>query len=519
MRIVKLFWSIILVFSLGLVFATFPEIAKGQGKTIGASGSGDKDKKNTNTNTTGNKPKIIGATGAKTDTDTAPTKATPAIPPPPPPSLSRIVVVVPKMAIDAEVLVNGKVYKVDSEGATKYIDIKPGPANIVIKHPDFEPFKETVELEKGKGITKIADLVSKYGDIKLGGIPENAQIFIDDKEIPKESLVITKGEDSLPQVSIKHVLVGSRKLKITHPDYITRDESIEIKSGEELTDAKGLILATADLNLSSTPGAEVYIDGESKGKVLPNGTIVVNLIKPGEREIRIVKDGYEEKKILEKLAIGPKDLAVKLVPIPNSGEFFEPFNNGLKLWDAPSDWKVDEKSKLIVQGSSKLGFPKGGIFRDLDGGFALKMINGKGIAWALKVNNSAKNYYLFYLSGPKGKTPNVLRTYICQDGKFDVSNFARSVKVNTVTLSPDYFYRVRITVRGNKIETFITPNQGPEAGTEQPIDVFIDENNTFSYGNIAFSTVDGEEAMIDDVAVKPVETAEEKAAREQKASK
>ncbi|MFY9224907.1 MAG: hypothetical protein WAQ98_19700, partial [Blastocatellia bacterium] len=140
-------------------------------------------------------------------------------------------------------------------------------------------------------------------------------------------------------------------------------------------------------------------------------------------------------------------------------------------------------------------------------------------AWALRVNGKEQNYYLFHLSGPSGKTPNVIRTYVCKDGKLDLNNFARSTKVNTITLSPEYFYRIRISVRGNKIETFMTANQGPEAGTEIPIDVFIDESNTFTYGNIAFTTIDGEEVMIDDVGVKPVETAEEKAAKEQKASK
>lgn len=503
MRIIKLIWALLLVFSLSFNVAA-------QGKKIGASGVGTGDKSGSNS---GDKPKkVIGATGVIKGEDTTNANISKP-PPPPPPSLSRIVVIATGAA-EAEVLVNNKPYKSDKDGATKFIDIKPGTANLIVKHPDFEPFTESLTLEKGKAITKVVKLTSKYGDVKLGGIPEGSKIFIDGEEKATDSIK-RDGEE----ISLSRLPVGIRKLKITHPDYITRDEEIEIKPGEELTDAKGLVLATADLTLASTAGAEVYIDDEPKGKVLPDGTVVINAIKPGERKIRVVKDGYEEKMLMEKLAIGPKALEVKLTPIPNSGEFFDPFNEGLKFWNAPSEWVVDEKSKLIVKGQSKLGFPKGGIFRDLDGGFALKMLNGKGIAWALRVNNKDQNYYLFHLSGPNGKTPNVMRTYICQDGKLDLNNFARSTKVNTITLSPEYFYRIRISVRGNKIETFMTANQGPEAGTEIPIDVFVDENNTFTYGNIAFTTIDGEEVMIDDVGVKPVETAEEKAAKEQKASK
>lgn len=501
MRTLKLIWSLLLIFSLSFSVAA-------QGKKIGASGVGTGDKSGSNS---GDKPKkVIGATGVIKGEDTTTSVSKP--PPPPPPSLSRIVVITTGAA-NAEVLVNSKPYTSDKDGATKFIDIKPGTANLIVKHPDFEPFTESLTLEKGKAITKIVKLISKYGDVKLGGIPEGSKIFIDGEEKPIDSIK-REGEE----VSLHRIPVGVRKLKITHPDYITREEDLDIKPGEELTDAKGLILATADLTLASTAGAEVYIDDEPKGKVLPDGTVVINAIKPGERKIRVVKDGYEEKMLVEKLAIGPKALEVKLVPIPNTGEFSDYFNEGLKFWNAPSDWLI-EGAKLIIKGQSKLGIPKEGVFRDLDGVFSLKMLNGKGVAWALKVNGKSQNYYLFHLSGPKGKTPNLIRTYICKDGKYDLGNFARSTKVNTITLSPEYFYRVRVSVRGNKIETFMTASQGPEAGTEIPIDVFIDESNTFTYGNIGFTTIDGEEALIDDVGIKPIETAEEKAAKEQKASK
>jgi hypothetical protein len=501
---VKLLWTLLLIFSLGLPSLTFA-----QGTGLGVEKSGDKSKSSDKSkpSTTqsglgkeaGNKPKKEeGSSGLGKETVVV------KPPPPPPPALSRIVIYT--NAIDAEVLVNKKVFKAN-KGITPFIDLPPGHAKFEIKHPDFDPLALDLLLEKGKAKTEKIDLVSKYGDLKLGGIPEGAQIFIDDQELTASAK--RDGEE----LTLNRLPRGKRKLKITHPDYITREEDTEIKAGELIADAAGMVLATADLTVTSTPGAEIYVDAESKGKVLPAGKIVINGIKPGEREIKVVKDGYEEKKLIQKLAIGAADLTVKLIPVPNTGEFFEPFNNGLALWDAPTDWKVDEKSKLHVQGPSKLGLPKKGNFRDLDGQFTLKMLNGKGLAWALRVNGGGKNYYLFHLSGPKGKTPNMFRTYICQDGNLDLTKFAQSIKVNTVTLSPDYFYSLRIVARGNKIETFIKPNQGPEAGTEIPLDVFTDESNTFTYGNIAFTTIDGEEAMVDDVGIKPVETEEEKAGK------
>jgi hypothetical protein len=507
MRTIKLALSLILIFSLINLAEAIPT-KKGQRKKIGASGTGSAEKPSSNTGK--EKPKVIGATNVgKTEDTPAVTKNNiTQPPPPPPPALSRIALFT--NAPNSEIFINNskKPYKADEEGIVpQLIDLKPGTATIVAKHPDFDDLKLEIPLEKGKAKTEKLNLISKYGEIKLGGIVEGAQIFIDDVDVTASAK--REGEE----VTLSRVPRGLRKFKFTHPDYITREEEIEIKPSELVADATGLVLATADLTLSSTFGAEVYIDAESKGKIPASGKIVVNGIKPGAREIKVVKDGYEEKKVTQKLVIGAQDLAIKLVPIPNTGEFFEPFNNGLTLWNAPAEWKVDEKAKLHVQGASKLGYPKKGIFRDLDGQFTLKMLNGKGVAWALRVTGEGKNYYLFHLSGPKAKTPNVMRTYVCQDGNLDLTKFAQSIKVNTVTLNPDFFYSIRISARGNKIETFIRPNQGPEAGTEIPLDVFIDESNTFTYGNIAFTTVDGEEAMVDDVGIKPVETEEEKASK------
>ncbi|MFY9223583.1 MAG: hypothetical protein WAQ98_13005, partial [Blastocatellia bacterium] len=170
MRTIKLIWSLLLIFSLSFSVAA-------QGKKIGASGVGTGDKSGSSS---GDKPKkIIGATGVIKAEDTNISKP----PPPPPPSLSRIVVITTGAA-NAEVLVNNKKYASDKDGATKFIDIKPGTANLIINHPDFEPFKESINLEKGRAITKIVNLISKYGDIKLGGIPEGSAIFIDGEEKP-----------------------------------------------------------------------------------------------------------------------------------------------------------------------------------------------------------------------------------------------------------------------------------------------------------------------------------------------
>src|SRR5205823_1028187 len=110
----------------------------------------------------------------------------------------------------------------------------------------------------------------------------------------------------------------------------------------------------------------------------------------------------------------------------------------------------------------------------------------------------------------QGKFRGQLRTYICQEGKLDLNNFQNSASTDVVKLTKDDIYTISIKARGNKIETYIKPESGPDAGTEFPLDVFIDEKNQYFYGNIGFCSVDGEEMLIDDVGIKPIEKPEEK---------
>src|SRR6185369_5761840 len=133
--------------------------------------------------------------------------------------------------------------------------------------------------------------------------------------------------------------------------------------------------------------------------------------------------------------------------------------------EAPKEWKVENIKGgdwLIVQGSTKLGFPRDTTYRDFDAEFTFQMPNGKGIAWAVRVQGANYNdYYLFYLSGPNGKFRNQLRTYIVKNGQFDLSKPEPTPVDCLVKLTPDYIYTIRIEARGNKIDTAIKPETGP----------------------------------------------------------
>lgn len=493
MKYLNFLFAILLMFSL----TSLPLAKTQKGQKIGATDAGGSTGNDTK------KPKTkIGVTKTVVDDPGEEVKLPP--PPPPPPSLSRIAITT--NAAEATVQINGKTYKVNAEGAVPdVIDLKPGMATITVTHPDFLEKTVKVNLVKGKAINYPVKLDSRYGSLKLGGIPEEAKIFIDDKELDAKSI-----ERDDTGLSIKKILTGTRKLKIEHPDYITRDETIEVKSGEEIADATGLKLALAIVTIKTEPDASIYIDSvPQKIKVPADGKLLIPDIKPGKRNIRVAKQGFFDEKFDQELAIGPKTLDVKLNPIPNSAEFNDYFREGLSLWDVPADWKI-EKQSLKISGPAKLGFPKDGVYRDFDAQFSVKLINEKGIAWAVHIQDSGKSYYLFYLSGPKGMFPGKIRTYVVQDGKLDLNKFKVSSPTSIIKFTPTDIYTISLKVRGKSIETFIKPETGPDAGRSFPLAAFIDDDNLLTYGNVGFTTIDGEEAIIDDFNVRPIATVEEK---------
>lgn len=422
-------------------------------------------------------------------------------PPPPPPSVSRLFITtnVPM----ADVIVNSRLkYKTDQSGKVRQaIDLKGATkAVVVVRHPDYNEATQTFSLTPGKYVLESMSLVSKYGDLLLGGVPEDAVIYVDDQEMKN---YVRDGEQ---QVSLKKLPVGARKLKITHPDYIDWTGELEVKPGLPTPFSVPIERALAQLTVEAIQGAKIYLNGEEKGEVPAEKRLLITDIVPGSYEVLISKKGYIDQKKTEKLAVGANSMAVKLLPIPNSADFDEYFKSGLSKWVAPSEWKT-AKDGLIVSGQSSFGFPKGYNYRDFDALFSFRMNNGKGLAWAVRIQDEGKNYYLFYLTGPNhSRYPNQLRTYVVKDGKLDLESPVLADSASIIKFTNTDIYTIRIAARGNKIETFITPESGKLVGREFPIGAFIDEANNFTFGNLGFRTLESEEFYVKDLHARPVET-------------
>jgi hypothetical protein len=341
----------------------------------------------------------------------------------------------------------------------------------------------------------IAELVPEAGTIILGPVEADATILIDGQK--PASIKVKRAEN---QVEIDNIPAGLHTLRISHPTIADWERTkVPVKGGATSYITPKLELATGELTVLTAPGTSVYVDGEFIGSTTGDGKLNHTKLRLGSHEVKLVKDGYEEHKESHVFEYRkPIRVERALTPLPTSAEFSDDFAIlNPRIWSVPAGWKL-VAGRLQVANASVLGMPNGIRYRNFVMSFHLKLENGGGAAWAVRARD-AKNYYLFYLSGPEGLIPNRFVTYIIKDNRFDSMDFFRSDPL-VEPLVAGGEYQINITVNGDVITHTIT---SAATGKPENIGAFKDPGKTFSIGNIGFRTVGAERFAIDDLFVQP----------------
>lgn len=365
---------------------------------------------------------------------------------------------------------------------------------------EYVPVTERVKLTAKKTEIFRAPLVSvnasKYGLLKIGPLLEGARIYVDDQKQPWKNVTFDKTEGLM---LVDGLTPGKHKLRVDHPDYVIVEKVLDnVTAGSEYLWVFKPEFATVAMTVTTDPGTSIYIDGEFRGDTPENGTLEVPDVRLGKHEVKLVKDGYVEFKESRDFEYGtPVAVAHKLVPLPTSAEFSDDFDLNMSKWVVPAGWTA-KAGRLLIANCTELGVAKNITYRDFLMAFHLRLEDGRGAAWAVRAKDT-KDYYLFYLSGPKGLFPNRFNTYIVKDGKFDPQNPVQSVPVIT-NIGPKAEFQVEIKGTQDVIEHTITP---ADTGRAEPLGVFQDPDKTFLYGGIGFRNVGPEQFSVDELYVQP----------------
>ena len=369
--------------------------------------------------------------------------------------------------------------------------------NVVVSAgPDFEPYKQTVALKRGKTEIVRAALTSKYGVIKVFPAMTGVRMLVDGKPAAPDSLSVDKDNN----IVLQSLSPGEHEVTYDHPDYVIYKRKFTVSPGSEFAWRFIPALARSEITVVSDPNAKVYIDGAPVGETPADGILKIPDVRIGPHAVKLVKDDYEEFTAACVLEFGkPVRVEKKLVPLPTSAEFGDDFDvPSAARWTAPkSGWEF-KSGRLHLDNAPVIGFPKNIRYRDFTMHFHLKLTDAGGAAWAVRVKDP-NNYYLFYLSGPKGLFPKRFNVYIVRDNKLDLSQPDGSVFMLT-EIKAGGQYEIDIQAKGKTFEHEIKP---ADTGKSEVLGFFEDKDNLFPYGGVGFRTVAAEKFSIDDLFVRP----------------
>lgn len=172
----------------------------------------------------------------------------------------------------------------------------------------------------------------------------------------------------------------------------------------------------------------------------------------------------------------------------------------LQAWTHPPNWAVGD-GMLQLEEAPELGILTDKRFRDFTMSFQVKLSNGGGAAWALRAN--AENYYLFYLSGPKGVQPNKFVTYLSRGDKLDQVGTAFNL---IRPLVEGGIYTISIKAEKNNFFHHIRIDSVPDGqfeGEEYKLGEYSDPADTFPNGTIGFRTFASEKFSVADLFLYP----------------
>lgn len=408
---------------------------------------------------------------------------------------------------NAEVKINGQRLEKSQENDFR----KELPANreytvLIAASADFEPYKETFMLSSKQPKIIEEPLKSKFAALKIVTAQqaiEGAKVLIDGKE---QSVKYDKATNAL---MIERLTPGNHVVRFDHPDYVLAERQVKLTANTEYTWSFLPERPLVELAIQSDPETMVYVDNEPRGEITSDGKINFNDIKIGAHDVRLVKDGYEEYKQSHNFEFRkPVTIEHRLVP-KVSKDFNDLFDiSDTSRWTMPGSGFKVESGWLTVTNAPQLGYPTNFFYRNFTMQFQLKLNSDEGAAWAVRAKD-AKNYYLFYLSGPKGLFPNKFLTYIVRDNQFDPKKPIDVPVTVVVSAKKGDSYTVRIEATENIINHVIIPsalNQEDKkrglAGEDVNLSSFTDQKRTFAYGGVGFRTIGAETFSVDEVYVK-----------------
>jgi hypothetical protein len=374
------------------------------------------------------------------------------------------------------------------------VELPRGEYELALSANRYQPEARKVVITAKKPTIEDVELTPTTGSIVIGPVDADYVVTIDGQTPAVSDVKFIKERN---QVQILNLPVGERVVRITHASIAPKEVRVPVEGGAETNVTPKFQPAIVNLTVTGEPGAQVYIDNAFRGNVADSGKTGVLTIPPGSHTIRLVKSEFDPAEKTQSFEPGDASVTISMTRVKFSDEYADFFTDGGAFWEKPATWKL-EKGKMNVRGPG-FGFRTEPYnrYKDFKMEFDVRFLNGKGAVWVLRAQDS-KNYYVFQLCGPKSGTAKTFRTYICRDGALKL---LKSDTIADDISNPNEVFHLVVEAKGGMIRHSLQLLSAPKADGPQPLSVLTD--TTFSFGNIGFGTLDGEEAVVLSVVTSP----------------
>jgi hypothetical protein len=377
----------------------------------------------------------------------------------------------------------------------KVITLKPGSYNFRFEYPEYQNDNRDISVRVGATNSIKGELKANFGFLLLTNLPKTAKVMINGQEVAENNF----SWEQTDAAKIK-VPLGNHQVQVLEKEYLPFTEYIEVVDNNPKPVVVKLKKQLVNLLVKSTVGAKVYLNNQEKGTISSSGSLLIPELIPEKYHLLIECASYQ--KYEKDIILEPKKeitLEQPLSLLVTSVEFVDSFESGLTFWNAPNQWQV--AGNLLRVNGKGVGLPKEKNYCDATIVFGVQLLNEKGAAWVIRAQDS-NNYYLFCLNSSQGLYPNRLVTYICRNGKVDLTKPEIIPLPTPLQLKVGGTYEVRIKMEKNLIIHSLFSNI---TGDETQIGIYKDPNNVFSCGNIGFTAPNGEDFQVHGFVIKPLE--------------
>src|ERR1051326_8349720 len=112
----------------------------------------------------------------------------------------------------------------DKDGLVTFPSLDPGKYRIDITCKDYEPFQDTVSIQKGRQTGRIATLTSKFATLRIG----LAKQASDDVIVKRNGQVFDKPKIEAGQLVFDRVPVGKQTFTVSKPGFVDWTQELDI---------------------------------------------------------------------------------------------------------------------------------------------------------------------------------------------------------------------------------------------------------------------------------------------------